>query len=146
LIPPTPEIRLQQLERILPHRAGELDYAVEPANDGVVVSLGRSPGVAQPAVFIDGERHNRPHVRVVEIHLRQPLERIENRQRYVMEIGQLIGHDAGGPGQYADCLLDAVALIDQMPPTGFDGHPADEVGQRFRRQRIKRLPHSAIQA
>src|SRR5215472_170250 len=51
------QIRLQQFERVLPHWAGKFDHPVKSADDRVIVSLARSPGIAKPAVLIDGERN-----------------------------------------------------------------------------------------
>ena len=46
------QVRLDELERILPHRAGEIDHRVEPAEDRVVLALARPPALPQPLFLV----------------------------------------------------------------------------------------------
>ena len=77
----TRKIRLDESQRILPHRAGEFDYAVQPAEYWVVIALTGAPTVMQPGFLVLRKRHDAPHLGVGQIHFRQPLEGIEIMKR-----------------------------------------------------------------
>ena len=49
------EVRLDEAQRILPHRADEIDHGVEPAEDRVVLAVARAPAVPQPLLLLRRE-------------------------------------------------------------------------------------------
>ena len=140
------QIRLDEPQRIFPHRAGQLDHAIQPAEYRIIVALRRSPTIVQPRFFVFRKRHDAAHFSIGQIQLRQPLQSIQQRERYKVQIRQLIGHCRLRAQQRPDGFHLPVALVDQPPPPRFLLDLFDQVGQLPRLERIKHLAHPAIQA
>ena len=71
--------------------------------------------------------------------------RVDDRQRDIVEIGQLVGHDADRPQHDADRFGPALVKVDQVLRLGFGVHPLPKLDDRGRRQGIKSLADAAVE-
>ena len=108
------EIRLQELEALLPVRRPEVDGGVVAADDRVLLAHCRRPVTAQPGLLPGREGQERLHVRIGEVQLREALEGAVERERDRPHVGELVGQGGDRRGEDADRLLDLVAQIDEV--------------------------------
>ena len=108
------QVRLHEMQRILPAGAGEIAHRIEPAIDRVETLMGLGPGVAEPTLLVGRDRDDRPDPLVFEIEVGNALERLDELKTDVMDVAQLLLHDEQRAQHEADGLFDAVMLVDQL--------------------------------
>ena len=89
----TREVRLHEMERILPAGAGEIAHRIEPAIDRIEALVILRPGVAKPALLVGRDRHDSPDPLVVEIEVGKPFECLDKLKADVMHVTELLLHD-----------------------------------------------------
>lgn len=142
----TGEVRLDKVERVFPHGAGEVDHGIEAAKDGVVLAVALLPGVPQPFFLVGFERHGFAHVEVLDIQVGQAFEGVDDGERDDVEIGHLVGHDGERAEHEVDDFLGAVAHVGDFVSAGLH---RDALGQALNgvgREAVKQLAHTAIEA
>ena len=86
------QVRLHEMQQVLPAGGGEVADRVEPAIDRVqALMLGR-PDVAQPGFFPGRDREDRPDPLILEIEVRRQLQRLDDGEADMMHIAELLGH------------------------------------------------------
>ena len=117
------QVRLHEVERILPAGAGEIAHRIEPAIDRVEALVGLGPGIAEPALLVGRDRENGPDALVCEIEVGDALERLDELKTDVMDVAQLLLHDEQRAQHEADGLFDALMLVDQLVDAGVGAQP-----------------------
>ena len=107
------EVRLEELEALLPVRRPEVDGRVVAADDRVLLAHRRRPVAAEPGLLAGRQGQDRPHVRIGEVQLREALEGAVERERDRPHVGELVGQGGDRGGENADGLLDLVAQVDE---------------------------------
>ena len=117
------QVRLHEMQRILPAGAGKIAHRIETAIDRVEALVGFRPGIAEPALLVGRDRQDRPDPLVSEIEVRHALERFDELKTDVVNVAQLLLHDEQRAQHEADGLFDALVLVDQLVDTGVGAQP-----------------------
>ena len=116
--PDAADVRLQELEALVPARRPEVDGRVVAADHRVQLAHRRRPVAAEPRLLAGRQGQDRPHVRIGEVQLRETLERAVERERDGPHVGELVGQGGDRGGEDADRVLDLVAQVDEALGAG----------------------------
>ena len=89
----TREVRLHEMERILPAGAGEVAHRIEPAIDRIEALVILRPGVAKPTLFVGRDSYDSPDPLIFEIEVGEPFECFDQLKADVMHVTELLLHD-----------------------------------------------------
>ena len=112
------QVRLQELEALLPARRPELDDRVVAADHRVLLAHRRRPVAAEPRLLAVRQGQDGAHVRVLQVQLGEALERAVERERGGPHVRELVGQGGDRGGKEADRLLDVVAQVDEALGAG----------------------------
>ena len=108
------EVRLHEMQRVLPAGGGEIADRVEPPIDGVQALMPGRPAVPDPGFFPGGDRDDVPDPLIFQIEGRRQLQRLDNGEADMMHIAQLLGHGQQRARHDAHRLRNALMLIDHL--------------------------------
>ncbi len=130
-MPPTPdEIGLHEAQRVAPRLAGEIAHRIEPPVDRIVAQMLGRPGRAQPALLVGRDRDDLPDLLVVEIELRQDLQRLDQAQADIVHVVELLAHRrASGRSMTRMASRYAVVLVDHAVGEGIGLQPLGDAGK-----------------
>ncbi len=103
-------VRLDELQRLVPVRAGDVDDGVEPPEAAVGRRDRWGPQLPEPGVLFLREPHDVVHRFVGQRHRQQPPRRVVERERHAVQRLELVGQERHRRRQKAHCLVLAVAL------------------------------------
>jgi hypothetical protein len=139
------QIRLHELERVLPHGTREIDHRVETAEDWIVIAMARAPTLKQPFLFRGGNAKHVADEKILKIKLRQSLERVLQRERNVMQVRNLIGQGGQRTRKQADDFGLSIPQINQVPRERFVPQLRQQIMHLGIGKQAERLAHLAGQ-
>ena len=108
------QIRLHELDGVLPHRRRVIHDGVEPAEDRIRLAVRRRPALAQPLLLDGADAEDVAHLGHLEVHVGEPLRALEDGLRDVVRVAELVVPHRDRTRKQLDGLGDAVALVGEM--------------------------------
>ena len=139
------EIRLHELERVLPARAREVADGVEPSVERRLSVRDGRPHLVEPCALVVGQRQGGAHVGVTRIELGEARERAHDPRANVMQIAELLGHYEQRPQHDAHGFDRAVMDIDDVARARVFREPPRDVHERGIRDEVDGLAHARIE-